>query len=354
MPRTAPDLPYRPPAHDFEPTIALVGCGGITEHHLGAYREAGYEVVALCDLEVERARERREAFYPDAAVYADHEAVLAREDVDVVDVATHPEARVPILEETIETGKHVLSQKPFVVDLSDGERLIDRAEEQDVKLAVNQNGRWAPHWSYLREAVAAGAVGDPLGVHLDVGWDHDWIRDTPFEEIPHAILYDFAIHWFDFVATVLDGPERIYASTARSPAQTSEPPLLAQAAIEYGEAQASLAFDGNVEHGQRDRTVVAGTGGTVESEGPGLNDQRVTVHDDAGSASPDLEGQWFDAGFRGSMAELCAAVGADREPRNSGEDNLASLELCFAAVASAEDGQPKEPGTVRKLPGGTV
>jgi predicted dehydrogenase len=351
MPGTAPDLPYRPPAHDFEPTIGLVGCGGITESHLGAYRQAGYDVVALCDLEVERARERQEEFYPDARVYTDHEDLLAREDVDVVDVATHPEARVPVLEDAIEAGKHVLSQKPFVLDLADGERLIEAADERGVTLAVNQNGRWAPHWSYLREAVAAGLVGDPLGVHLDVGWDHDWIRDTPFEDIEHAILYDFAIHWFDFIATVLDDPQRVHASEARSPAQASDPPLLAQAAVEYEGAQASLAFDGNVQHGQRDRTVVAGTEGTVESEGPGLNDQRVTVHDDDGSASPELEGQWFDTGFRGSMAELCAAVGGDREPANSGRDNLASLELCFAAVASAEAGEPREPGAVRELPG---
>jgi predicted dehydrogenase len=40
--------------------------------------------------------------------------------------------------------KHVLSQKPFVLDLDTGARLADLADEMGVKFAVNQNGRWAP------------------------------------------------------------------------------------------------------------------------------------------------------------------------------------------------------------------
>jgi len=49
------------------------------------------------------------------------------------------------------------------------------------------------------------------------------------------------------------------------------------------------------------------------------------------------------------MGELMCAVEADREPENSARDNLDSLELCYAAVAAAEDGEPKAPGEVREL-----
>ena len=48
----APALPYQPrdPEH-YRPAIGLIACGGITSHHLTAYRRAGYRIVALCDLE---------------------------------------------------------------------------------------------------------------------------------------------------------------------------------------------------------------------------------------------------------------------------------------------------------------
>ena len=99
----------------------------------------------------------------------------------------------------------MLSQKPFVTDLAVGKRLADLADKMGVTLAVNQNARWAPHFSYLREAVRGGLVGDVEGAHCDVHWDHSWVKGTAFETTPHLILYDFAIHWFDFITTLMNG-----------------------------------------------------------------------------------------------------------------------------------------------------
>jgi hypothetical protein len=50
------------------------------------------------------------------------------------------------------------------------------------------------------------------------------------------------------------------------------------------------------------------------------------------------------------MAELLAAIAENREPTHNARNNLASLALCFAAVASADRGEPVKPGTVRRLP----
>src|SRR5262245_3158861 len=82
LPRVAaPPLAYRPrDPKRYRPGIALVGCGGISKWHLIAYRAAGYRVLALCDIAIERARERRDEFYPDASVTHKLEDVLARDD----------------------------------------------------------------------------------------------------------------------------------------------------------------------------------------------------------------------------------------------------------------------------------
>ena len=129
--------------------------------------------------------------------------LLARDDVEVVDITTHPPERPPLVEAALRAGKHVLSQKPFVLDLDVGERLADLADKMGVKLAVNQNARWAPHFSYIREAVRAGLLGTIDAVHCDVHWDHSWVKGGPFEDVDHLILYDFAIHWFDFLTTLM-------------------------------------------------------------------------------------------------------------------------------------------------------
>ncbi len=347
-----PDLPYLPPVPKGPlPGIGLIGCGAITAYHLDAYRGVEFPVLALCDTDEARAVERRDTYYPRAEVCTDYRVLLARDDVVVVDIATHPEIRTPIIEAALQAGKHVLSQKPFVLDLDEGERLADLADERGLKLAINQNGRWAPHFSYIRQAVGAGLIGEVSAAHFAVHWDHSWTRGTVFDDIPHMILYDFGVHWFDMVSCLMGSrePRRVYASTARARGQTNQAPLLAHATIEFEDAQASLVFDGYTLHGTADTTFVCGTDATITSDGPDLNHQTVTLYTSGGIARPRLEGEWFKNGFLGTMAELICAIEEDREPINSARGNLRSLALCFAAMASADSGEAKVPGSVRKI-----
>ncbi len=349
----APELAYRPKHPEgFRPGIALIGCGGISEAHLKAYRAAGFNVVALCDLVEERARKRQKEFFPQADVETDYRRVLDRKDVEVVDVATHPEDRVPILRDAIRARKHVLSQKPFVTDLDLGEELVALAEREGVKLAVNQNGRWAPHFSYIREAVRAGVIGEMMSVHTGVHWDHTWTVGTPFEEIEDLVLYDFGIHWFDFLASLLGSRMalKVHAVKARAAGQTAKPPMLAEALVELEGGQASLVFDAHVRYGPLDHTYVGGSRGSLYSVGPNLGEQTLTLTTKEGRATPKLEGSWFPDGFRGTMGELLCAIQENREPLNGARANLRSLALCFAAIAAANDGAPKRPGAVRRLP----
>ena len=350
----APDLPYQPrdPA-TYRPQIGLIGCGGISEMHLRAYKNAGYEVAALCSRDRERVEQRQREFYPTADTYLDYRDLLARDDIEVVDLTPHPQERLSILEAAIDAGKHVLSQKPFVLDLDVGAALIARAERRGVQLAVNQNGRWAPHFSYMRHAVAAGLVGQVQSVEFAVHWDHNWIAGSAFDAVEDLVLYDFGMHWFDMAVVLLgsETPQRVHASARHAAGQEAKPPLLAQAAIECAGAQATIFLNGNTRQGQQDRTYLVGTEGTIEASGIDLTAQEVALYTAAGVARPQLVGTWFEQGFHGTMGELLCAVEEGREPNNSARANLASLALCFAAVASAHRGEPVVPGAVRRLPG---
>ena len=348
----APELAYRPPQpRSYRPKIALIGCGGISEYHLRAYRELGLNVAALCDRNPEKAGKRRAEFYPDAAVFTDYRELLRRTDLEVVDIALHPGERATVIEAALQARKHVLSQKPFVLDLDVGDRLSALAESQGVRLAVNQNGRWAPHFSYLAEAVRAGLIGEVATIDCTLQWDHTWTAGTVFEKVHHLVLFDFGIHWFDLTARLMQGraPLRVWASAAHLSFQQMGPPIVAHAVIDYPGAQVRLNFNGHVQHGQEDRTVISGSLGTLRSFGPSLSQQTVELHTAAGRATPALEGTWFMSGFQGAMTELLCAIEDHREPTHSARGNLDSLALCFAAIASAESGQPVKPGDARQI-----
>jgi len=347
-----PNLAYRPPRPKrYRPPIGLIGCGGITANHLAAYRDGGYQVVALCDVDPERADKRRAEFYPKATVFTDHRELLARTEIEVVDIALHPEPRAAVIREALEAGKHVLSQKPFVTELDEGERLVALAARQQRVLAVNQNGRWAPYFAFMREAIREGLIGEVAMIDLAINWDHTWTRGTPFEQVHHLLLYDFGIHWFDAVASFLpDRPARLaYAALTPAPGQQLRPPLVGQVILQFDHALASLAFNGHCAHDPGERVTVTGTQGVVRSQGGVCTGGYLRLETSKGYCEPVLDGKWFNDGFLGTMGELLCAVEQGREPHNSARANLCSLELCFAALRSADTGLPQVPGQVRRL-----
>ena len=234
----------------------------------------------------------------------------------------------------------MLSQKPFVSDLAEGERLAGLAEERGVKLAVNQNGRWSPHMAWMRNAVRGGLIGTPVGVHLAVHWDHSWIAGTPFEKIEDLILYDFGIHWFDFLISLVgDRARSVRATRSFGKGQAANVALFAQCIIELEGGQASLIFDGGTKFVTRATAFVGGTEGTLSSQGPDFGSQGVTLTTREGWAEPVLEGSWFNDGFRGAMGELLSAIEQDRTPVNGARENLQSLHLTFAAAESSRTGK---------------
>ncbi len=347
----APALPYRPPMPKSDGfRIGVIGTGGISSSHLDAYRAAGWQVAALWNRTRAKAEAKAAEYCPEARIEDDWHDMLADSTIDVIDVTLHPDHRAPIIEAALRAGKHVLSQKPFVTDLDTGEDLVKLAEDSGVTLAVNQNARWAPHMAWMREAVRAGLIGDLVSAHVAIHWTHGWTAGTPFDEIEDLILYDFGVHWFDFIASLAPGRARsVFATSAHAKGQANKVPLLAQALVRLDGGQASLIFDGSVPHGPRDTSFVGGTIGSLAADGLDLSSQSVTLTTETGIARPVLAGQWFNDGFRGTMGELLSAIEDGREPLNNARDNLDSLALAFAAVRSRITGQEIEVGAARRL-----
>lgn len=346
-----PEVDYLPPMPaSKDHAIALIGAGGIASAHLDAYRTAGFNVKVVASRNLEHAVNRRDEFFPEAEATDDIATTLSRDDIEVIDLTPHPDVRGPMIRAALSNNKHVLSQKPFVLDIAEGEKLAELADRRGVVLSVNQQGRWSPHMSFMREAVRQGLVGKVQSVHIAMAWDHSWVADTHFNEIDDLILYDFAIHWCDFLVSLI-GPTAVsvFATRERAAEQRAEPPLLAQILVEFPGGQAALLFDGATRFGPRDRTIITGTEGTLESIGPDLGKQEVTFTNAAGFARPTLEGTWFNDGFVGAMGALLRAIETGEKPIHNARDNLASLELAFAAIASSHRGDPIKPGSIKSM-----
>jgi predicted dehydrogenase len=338
-------LPIEPTT--YRPSLAIVGCGGISAMHLAAYRAAGYDVVAFVDVDISRAIARRDEFYPTADVYDSIDPVLERADIEVVDIATHVHVRAALIERALRAGKHVLSQKPFVQDFATGEALIELARSEGRELAVNQNGRWAPHFAFLLAAVRGGLIGTVTSADFSAYWAHDReVEHRPeFAEMPDLILYDFGIHWFDIIAQLFSGREatRVDSFVRTTPGQVISAPTSASTVIQFPEAEATVILRGASHLHEEGSYRIDGTLGVITHDGLALGGSLVRVETAAGVEEITIDGTWWTHGMRGTMGELLAAVESRRTPSNTAQQSMQGLALCFAAVKSSREGTAVDP-----------
>jgi predicted dehydrogenase len=323
--------------------VGIIGCGGIVKlAHLPAYTAYDVDVVGVFDASPEAIDGIQERFPVVGTVFESVEELLADPRIGVVDIATHPAVRHGLIERAIEAGKHVLSQKPFAVDLAAARELIAQADRRGVRLAVNQNGRWAPPWRIATLLIQQGQVGDVCAVTHLFEHDFDWTVGTPYDEIEHFVLYDFAVHWIDITRCWLhDKPvATVSAREYRTPAQPSgqKAPWGAVIVVEYTDGSNAVIRSVGVSTNRPGNPFwVHGTEGTIRGSIRKGTDF-VELERDGASLRYALDGEWFPEGFAGTMAELCSAIADDREPFNSARHNLLSLQMTLAACRSADEG----------------
>jgi len=347
-------LLYRPCFPDaYRPGVGIVGCGGIVKlAHLTAYTAYGVDVVGVYDPAASATDGIRDRYPIVGRVFETLDELLDDPRIEIVDVATHPTERLELMRRALAAGKHVLSQKPFALDAGAARELVEEADRRGLRLAVNQNGRWAPAWRVATLLVQQGAVGDVCAVtHLyehDFGWT---VGDWP-DALEHFVIYDFSAHWIDITRCWLDGktPAAARALEYRTPGQPAEStaPWGAWMVFDYEDgSSAAIRSVGTETQRPGNPFWIHGTEGTIRGS---VRKGTDFVELERGSAVTRyvLEGDWFPDGFAGTMGELCSAIAEDREPFNSGRHNLLSLEMMLAACRSAElDGRAVRLGDVR-------
>ena len=151
---------------------AVIGAGGgiARLRHIPAFQEAARrglaELVAVCDpipAALEAAGEQAGV----AARYLDYREVLARDDVDVITIATPNSFHEPIAIAALEAGKHVLCEKPLALTLAGAQRMAAAAHGTNRVSAVNHRYRWVPAMRYLHELMTAGEFGDVRQIFMN-------------------------------------------------------------------------------------------------------------------------------------------------------------------------------------------
>jgi predicted dehydrogenase len=165
--------------------VGVIGAGrwSAAAHLTGFRRSPLAELVVLCDLDRELAEARaREFGIPDVVI--DHEAVLSREDIDVVDIVTRGDHQ-DLVFAALDAGKHVLVEKPVCHDYRDVWRAQERAESKGLKTKVGFTFRYAPAVMYMFDLIREGFIGRPF-VFNGYEQNSQWLDpDNPMDKRIH-------------------------------------------------------------------------------------------------------------------------------------------------------------------------
>jgi predicted dehydrogenase len=140
--------------------IGVIGVGQIGKRHLNNYQKiSGAEVVAIADIAEVEANRVSELFnIPD--VYANFRDLLARDDIEAVDVCLHNNFHSPVTVAALEAGKHVFCEKPMAGAYIDAERMLKTAQETGQKLCIQVATMFSKEAKAAKALIEGGHLGN--------------------------------------------------------------------------------------------------------------------------------------------------------------------------------------------------
>ncbi len=314
--------------------VGLIGCGRIAlEAHLPAYKKYNVEVVAVCDLIKEKAQKAAEE-YNIPFFCTDARELAARQDVELIDIATTPVDRISLLRSLYFYNKPLLIQKPLSYNLAEASMICDELKSNGIKSAINHNARWAPVSKKIDSIIKSKELGELYQIHHINRYNENlaaW-----YTNIDDYIFLDHGLHYFDLMRLFVGKtPVQVSALHRKIPGQKANCPLIYSVNLKYDDDFiASLYFNNAVPapHAFDCQWFVDGVDKSIKA-----TIDSVSVQSISGECSPmtRLEGDWVPEGFYGSYKSFVNSIASDCIPTHSPEDHLISFKVAYTAAKSA-------------------
>lgn len=202
--------------------IVIIGCGGVamTRHIPGSIASDHIQLYGFYDVDVERAEKLAEQYSVKA--YHTLEELLADPNVDAVTVCTATKFHTDITIKALESGKHVLCEKPMAASVEEAQRMVDAARRTGKKLMISHNQRlYSPHVK-AKELIESGAIGKVLTfrTHLGIrGPEYSgvnrsasiWYFDK--KKAGRGVVSDVGSHRIDLMRYFFGDIEKVFAYT---------------------------------------------------------------------------------------------------------------------------------------------
>jgi predicted dehydrogenase len=233
--------------------IGALGAGGFGLFALQQFVQIpGVELVGIAATHREAAFAVAQRFgIPDLQ---DAGALLAREDINLIYIATPPFLHHPLAVRALQAGKHVICEKPLAIELRQADEMIDLASEKHLLLVADLMQRYNPLYEQVQRLIQSKALGDFVhGYFENYASDEALAPDHWFWDRTKSggIFIEHGVHFFDMFAGWL-GPGRVVAAqrTQRPGSRLEEQ---VQCTVRYGDGGLVNFYHGFTQPARMDR-----------------------------------------------------------------------------------------------------
>jgi len=197
--------------------IGIIGCGRIAYKHFDSLKKLDtVEIKSVCDIKADRAKKYAEQF--DIPYYLNYREMLKKEDLDIVSILTPSGTHPDIAIDAIQSGRHVIVEKPMSLRVIDAERMIREADQKGVRLYIVKQNRFNSAVQVTRNAFEQGRFGKIVMGTVRVRWsrnqsyyDQDAWRGTWAQD--GGVFTNQASHHIDLLQWFLGPVESVMAMT---------------------------------------------------------------------------------------------------------------------------------------------
>lgn len=330
--------------------FAILGTGFWAQYQLAAWREVpGAECVALFN----RTRAKAEALAARLgipAVYDDPEKLFSEQKLDFVDIITDVDTHPRFVHLAARHGVGVICQKPLAPRLVDAEEMVSACRAAGVPLLVHENWRWQTPFREVKHVLDSAVIGDVFRARIDMVSGFPVSANQPFlVDLEQFVLTDMGSHTLDTARFLFGEPRTVYCQTHRTLAHMKGENVATVMMSMNDDRTTVLCQMGYAENPLEREcfpetlVFIEGSRGTIElTPGFGL---RVTTKDGTHSrkVSPPVY-SWANPAYavvHSSIvpcnADLLRHLRREGTAETTGDDNLKTVRLVFAAYDSARD-----------------
>ena len=305
--------------------VAVIGTGFWGRNHARVFKElAETELLAICDIDAERARSVAKQF--GVTPYTNTGKMVRNENIEAVSICTWSTSLAREALKALKAGKNVLVEKPMAESVKQAENLLKTAEKEGLHLTVGFLMRFIPGLQHIRNALEDKTLGEPVCASAKrVGQWPERIGDV-------GVVKDTAIHDLDVMRYVFDeDPVAVYAKTGSIAHRKFEDYAQIMLAFKGGK---SAFIESNWLTPYKTRVfMITGSDAIMKLD---YITQELTIENARETVQPRYTVQ---EPLKLELQHFAKCITEKEKPLVTGEDGLEALKLAEAALKSSATGK---------------